>query len=244
MKLIESTLNKETKGKIIYAFSINNEQFSVNYNYGIKPTVELLHNNSVLGFIDQPKNKFDFIINSELEQIKIKIWIEYYNVYAINFGKINGIGIEVNEVPVKNTLSDPETHIKQGKSGLYFLLFLLGFNNIITYYTIFKDYYFHILTLFSSISLIPFFIMLVLIIKFKNWTKIALYTGFIISILEMFAFIYFRSNRLLSDINNDTMSGTSFVIMLIWVLFRLGIMNRIYNAIKWNKIMLWNKVSI
>jgi hypothetical protein len=47
-------------------------------------------------------------------------------------GKINGVGIEADEKPVQHTLADPETHIRNGRAGLYFLVFILGFKCIWT----------------------------------------------------------------------------------------------------------------
>ena len=66
MNKVKSIVEKEKKDKIIkYFFEYDNENFEAHYIISKKPTVEVLHNGSYLGFIDDLKVKHDFIINQD-----------------------------------------------------------------------------------------------------------------------------------------------------------------------------------
>jgi hypothetical protein len=230
MKTINSTAKKERKVNLIsYSFDINNEHFLAHYVYGKKPRFELFHNNSLLGSSDEKGNKFEFTVNTETELLNIKIWIEY-NVYSIYIGKLNGIGVEVNGNPVQHTLADPEVYVKNGCSGFYILLLILGLKSISTYYQTFKEYTSHIVSLIScSIYVLPLFLIILLIVRYKYWTKFALITGAIISILEFIDYILALPNSFMAG------SGSNAIMLLFWLGIRVCVPCIFYTAYKWKK---------
>ena len=58
MNMVKCTVKKDKLEKIIkYYFEYNTETFEAHYIISKKPTVELLHNGSHLGFIDDLKIK-------------------------------------------------------------------------------------------------------------------------------------------------------------------------------------------
>jgi hypothetical protein len=119
MNVIAATVKKEkTNKKIIYSFSVNNDAFEAHYFSGKKSTLEIMHNESLLGAIDKPKTKFEFVANPETSPVKITAWIDNGNSISSFIGKINGVGIEADGKPVQHTLAVPETHIKNGRVGL------------------------------------------------------------------------------------------------------------------------------
>jgi len=232
--MVKCTVEKDKIEKIIkYHFEHNNEIFEARYIISKKPTVELLHNGSHLGFIDDLKIKHDYIVNTDTTPIKVTVWIEY-NIYSTYIGKINGLGIEIDEKPVQNTLADPETHIKNGRSGFYVLFFILLLKCIITYYSNYKEYFSHIVSIISSmVYFIPLLFSFIVFIKYFKWTKFALFTGLIISILEMVDYLY--------ALPNSIIKGTNGATLLIWILLRIATICIFIGALKWKVKFGYNK---
>jgi len=227
MDIIKSTEKKERKMNLkTYSFDINNEHFSAHYIYGKKPRFEFFHNDSLIGSSDQINNKFEFIVNTEYDSLKIIIWIEY-NIYSVYIGKLNGIGIEVNKNPVQHTLADPEVYINNGRSGFYILLFILGLKSIVTYYQNYQGYNSHIVSLISSsLYIVPFFLVIILLLIYKRLTKFALITGIVISILEFIDYGLALPNSFMSG------SGSNAISLLFWIAIRVCVICIIYNAFK------------
>jgi hypothetical protein len=231
MNAIEATVKKEKAGKkTVYYFAVNSDLFEAHYFAGKKYTLEIMHNGSLLGTIDNPnpKTKFEFIANSEANPIKITAWIDNGNSISSFIGKINGIGIEVDGKPVQHTLADPETHIKNGRTGLYILLFILGFKCIWTYYINFKEYASHIVAGISgAIYFIPLVLVLIAAIKYTRWTTFAIITGIVLSLLEMLDYAI--------AIPGSISSGTNGVTLVIWIAIRISTLYLLYNAWKWKQ---------
>lgn len=240
MKIIDSTTNKDAKMRIItYSFNINNERFTANYFYGKKPKFEFFHNDSLIGSGEQIKNKSEFIVNTENEQLTITVWLEY-SVYSMYLGKLNGIGIEVNKNPVQHTLADPEVYVNNGRSGLFILLFILGLESIITivYYQSFiilgeilSNLFAPNLTwLFSNVIIvIPPLIVLFLLFIYKRWTKFALISGIIIWFLEFVTY----GMGLYDSFKSGSQSNAAMI--LFWLILRVCIFFILYNAFKYKR---------
>jgi len=230
MRIINSIVKKDKKMNLIsYSFDINNEHFLAHYIYGKKPRFEFFHNNSLIESSGQIKNKMEFIVNTEYEPLNIVIWLEY-NIYSLYIGKLNGIGVEVNKNPVQHTLADPEVYIKNGYSGFYILLFILGFKSVFTYYQNFKEYESHIVSIITcSIYAVPLLLVILLIIRYKYWTKFALITGIVISVLEFIDYGLALPNSFMSG------SGSNVVMFLFWIAVRICILCIFYNAYKWKR---------
>ena len=230
MKVINSTVKKDKKANLIsYSFDINNEHFIANYIYGKKPRFELFHNNSLIGSSEQIKNKMEFSVNSEMEILNIVIWLEYNNYNAF-FGKLNGVGIELNGNPIQNTLADPDVYINNGRGGFFILMFILLVKSIFTYYQIFKEYSSHIISgISSSIYLIPLIIVILFTIIYKKCTMVALIIGSIILSLEFIDYILGVPNTLMAG------SGSNAVSLIIWLAIRVSGFIMFYNAFKWYK---------
>jgi hypothetical protein len=229
MAIIEAIVKKDkVDKKIIYSFVINNETLEAHYFFGKKASLEITHNGVLLGTINNPKIKHDYIINQEANPTKITAWIDNGNSFSAFMGKLKGIGIEIDGKPVQHTLSDPETHIKNGRSGLYFLLFILGFKCIWTYYINFKEYTSHIVAGISTVVyFVPLIIVLVATIQYARWTTFAIITGIILAVLELFDYAM--------GIPNSITSGTNGASLLIWILIRISALCMFYNAWKWKR---------
>jgi hypothetical protein len=229
MTTIEATVKKEKADKkTIYSFKVNNDVFDVHYFTGKKPALEIMHNGSLLGTIDKQKTKFDFEVNSETNAVNITAWIDSGNSLSSIIGRINGVGIEVDGKPVQHTLADPETHIQQGRSGLYLLLFILGVKSIFTYYTALEQYASHIVAGISfTIYFVPLLLVLTAAIKYKSWTTFAIITGMVLSVLETLDYAM--------GIPGSINAGTNGVTVLIWILIRISALYLFYNALKWKR---------
>jgi len=227
MKIINSTTNKDKRMNLItYSFNVNNERFTANYFYGKKPKFEFFHNDTLIGSSDQIKNKSEFIVNTEYESLTITVWLEY-NVYSMYIGKLNGIGIEVNKIPVQHTLADPEVYINNGRSGFFILILILGVKSIYTYYQTFNEYTSHIVSLITSaIYVVPLLAGLILVYFYKRWTKLALIGGIIISILEFVDYGSSLPNSLRLG------SGSNAAMILFWVALRACVLFIFYNSFK------------
>jgi hypothetical protein len=229
MNIIQANVKKEKADKkIIYSFGINNDVFEAHYFTGKKPALEITHNGLPLGTVDTPKTKFNFAANSETGAITITAWIESGNSFSSFLGKAAGAGIEVDGKPVQHTLADPQTHIKNGRSGLYVLLFILGFKSIWTYYSVFTQYTSHVVAGIScTIYFIPLLLALIAALKYKSWTTFAIITGIVLSILEMIDYV--------AAIPGSISSGTNGATFLFWILMRISALYLLYNAIKWRR---------
>jgi hypothetical protein len=230
MKIIDSIVKKERKDNLIsYSFEVNNERFLVHYIYGNKPKFELFHNDSLIGFSDQLKNRFEFTVNTEYETFNLIIWMEY-NIYSIYIGKLNGVGVEVNGNPVQHTLADSEVYVKNGRSGFYILLLIFGLKSAFTYYQVFKESASHLISFISSfIYVIPLFIVILLTINYKRWTKFALITGAIIASLEFIDYALALPDTI------SSMSASTSITLLLWAVIRVSVLCMFYNAFKMKK---------
>ena len=143
------------------------------------------------------------------------------------FSKKKGVGIEINGNPVQHTLADPETHIKKGKYGLYFLLFIFGLKSIITYYGTYKENSFHILAgIYTAIYFVPLVIVLLGAIKYNIWTKFSIISGLILASLELIDFLIAQFNNTISS--NHLVYG---------MLIRAYVIYLLYHALKWKQKM-------
>jgi hypothetical protein len=229
MTAIEAEVKKDKKSKkTTYSFEANNESFEAHYFTGKKPKLEIMHNGSLLGTIDNPKAGFECVVNSETGPIKISAWINNRNSISAFLGKINGIGIEIDGKPVQYTLADPEIHIKNGRSGLYFLLFVLGFKCIWTFSSVFEKYTSYVIAgVSSAIYIIPLLIVLTAAVQYKNWTAFAIIAGIIFSLLEMLDYV--------TGIPAGISSGANGATFVIWILIRVSALYLLYNAWKWKR---------
>jgi hypothetical protein len=227
MAVIDAIVKKDKiDKKIVYSFGMNNETLEAHYFFGKKSSLEIIHNGVLLGVINDHKTKYDYIINPETNPIKVTAWIDNGNSFSAFMGKLKGVGIEIDGKPVQHTLADPETHIKNGRSGLYILLFILGFKCILTYYINFKEYTSHIVAGISAIVyFIPLIIALVATIQYVRWTTFAIITGIIFAFLELVDYAM--------GIPNSITSGTNGASLLIWILIRISALCMFYNAWKW-----------
>ena len=121
MGLVDASVTKDIKNhKITYSFGFDNKHFTVHFYNGKNPKAELYNDKYKIGFIDQSKNGRRFIIDSDLSQINISLWMEFTDIsYGfVSVSKlVNGVGIDVNGNPVKNTLADREIKVKEGLNG-------------------------------------------------------------------------------------------------------------------------------
>jgi hypothetical protein len=229
MTVIKAAIKKEKASKkVIYSFEVNNDVFEAHYYTGKKQSLEIKHNGAMLGIIDRPKAKFEYVVNSETNPINITAWIDNGISISSFISKNSGVGIEVDGKPVQYTLTDPETHINNGRSGLYILLFILAFKSIWTYYNTFKGYASHIVAgITSTIYFVPFILALIAGIKYKSWTTFAILTGIILSILELIDYAF--------GIPSSIIAGANGVTLLIWILIRISALYLLYNAFKWKR---------
>ncbi|GHT80119.1 hypothetical protein FACS1894130_10740 [Spirochaetia bacterium] len=227
MEAIKSVVINEKKNKkIIYSFVIDDANFEAHYVMGKKQTLEIFQNGNQILAIDKPKEKRDCIVNFENNDIKIVAWMEQSSMIPGFVGKINGVGIEIDGIPVQSTLADPEVHLKNGRTGLYVLLAVLGLKTIMTYYNSFKAYSSHIVAgIIALIYFIPLIITLIDIVKFMKWTLFAIISGLIISILEFADYLV--------GLPDSIKSGTNGMTLLIFILIRVSIIYLLFVALKW-----------
>jgi hypothetical protein len=230
MKIIESTTKKDKKTNLItYSFNVNNEKFVTHYIYGAKPRFELFHNGTMIGFSDQIKNKFTFSVDTDYENIKITIWIEYSN-YGNIIGKLNGLGIDVNGNPVQNSLTDPDTHINYAKNSFYILAFIMTVSGGFTYYNAYKTYLSHFDAFFTSSIYILFLILIIIsFFVYKKWTMFSLITGSIISLIDFIDYGVSLPNILMNSASPNVIS------IIIWIAMRFSVLFMFFNAFKWRK---------
>jgi len=233
MNVIKAEISKE-KGskKRIYSFEANNETFKAYYLPTRAPTLEIMHNGSLLGKTDRPNTKLEYTVNSKTGPLKITAWIDYR--FSLTIGYTRGAGIEVDGKPVQYTVTDPETHIKKGRSALYVLLAILFIQSVYNFFTSLETYtsdewasmtaaqsYFAA-GIISALYFIPFLFILLAAIKYKAWTTFAILSGIIIAALEMIAYIILSINSF------------SYGIAAA-LLIRIGVLFTLFNAFKFKR---------
>jgi len=223
MEIIKSTVNKSKKNKFTittYTFVVDNDVFVANYFSGTSSQqMEIIHNDTLLGRVNIHKAKSEYVVNQEAKSLKVTMWID-----KGHFFQKKGVGIEVNGNPIQHTMADPEIHIKNGKYGLYFLLFIFSIKSIATYYYIFKEYASHIVAgINSAIYFLLFIIVLLGTVKYKTWTKFSIITGLVLVTSEL-VFDYLLS----------LLYGNASV--NIWaILIRIYAIYVLYNAFRWKQ---------
>jgi hypothetical protein len=231
MDILEAAEKIDKKNKtVIYTFAVDGEMFEARYAYAKKPVLELLHNGTQFGIVDTPKEKFQFVIDTEKAPVHITAWIDNGGSAASFFGNVKGVGIEVEGRPVQFTLADPGVHIKNGKAGLFVLLLIFAFKSIWTYYNTFSTYASHIVAAISTlVYLIPLLIVFVSICTYKTWVMFSLISGGVLSVLELIDYIF--------GILGSLQSGEAVVSSLVWILIRVSALYLLYNALKWKRVM-------
>ncbi|QQO10042.1 hypothetical protein [Breznakiella homolactica] len=226
MNVIEAAAAKEKQTKkIIYSFSVQNETFEAHYFKGKNPSLELLYNGTPVMTADKPNTRFTYEIQKGSTPVKITLWIENA-AYSVFIGKVNGIGIEVDGIPVQHTVTDPGTHIKNGRTALYALLFILAVKSLFTYFSTFSEYSSHLVAgISSTLYLIPLLLIAAAAVKYAQWTRFALIAGMVVSIIEMLDYIL--------AVPGSIASGTNGMTMVIWIALRISVWCTLYNAFKW-----------
>jgi len=228
MNTVKAEISKEKASKkVSYTFEINNDVFKAHYLPGKIPSLVIMHNGSTLGIINEPKTKTEYAVNSETKPLKITAWIDNGISIATFIGKVRGVGIEVDGRPVQGTVTDPEIHIKNGRPGLYVLSFLLILKSVMTYYNTFNVHASHVVAgIVGAIYFVPFLFALIVTIKYKTWTTLAILTGIILSVLEMIDYVV--------GIPDIVRSGNAGVV-IIWMIARISILYVLCNAFIWKR---------
>jgi len=227
MNTIKAEISKDKESKSqTYSFEVNGEAFKALYLPGKEAALQIMHNEVSLGamlWTVDKERKFEYTVNVGAKPVKITAWIS--NGFSfMGIGKANGIGIEVDGIPVQHTVTAPEIHIENGRSWLYVLVFILGFKSIWTYYTLFSEYASHFVAgVSSTVYIVPFIIALIVAIKYKTWTTFAIYAGLILAVLEAVDFA--------TGIPESANSGSSGFV--IWLFIRMGLLYAMFNAFKW-----------
>ena len=226
MDYIESKVKKiKEDRKFVYTFEHVNEVFELHYYYGKKSEVDLFHNGAIILHLTGNREKKNFTYNISNEIINFSIWIEY-NVYHTYIGKLNGVGITINDKPVQHTLADTNMHIKNGRYGYFILLFIFIIKIIFGYYDSYINFSSHIVSILSiSVYTVPFIILLISFIRYSKWTKFALIVGIIFTSLEMIEHFYSLYFYIEPGINIST--------MLLWIFIRISALCTFINAFRW-----------
>jgi hypothetical protein len=216
MTVIESIVTKDKKEKKdTYAFTINGESFEAHHYSGKQSKLEIIHNGTPLGTVDKPKAKSEYVLNEGENAVKITAWIEKGSFMSFT-GSSGGIGIEINGKPLQHTVADPEVHIKNGLTGLYFLLIVFVLKCI---FTLFTDGG----IVGAILYLFPLAIVVVATIKYKSWTKFSIISGFVLAVLEMVEFMV------------GLIDGMGNAGAVVWIFLRIAAIACLFNALKWQR---------
>jgi len=209
MTPIDVQIVKEKKSKeATYSFTVNNEPFKACFVTGKRPELHIQHNETTLGSIlwkiDKDR-RFEYTVNTGAEPLNISAWIEETDSRY----KTKNIGLEVNGVPVKYTLSDPQVirinKLKFWRSWLYIsVLLLLPLGP-------FRQ---GLKPLFNSlpfIYVVPFFASIILGLICKSWT--------IIAILLNAYFLALEINYMMVD-----MDSYSSLFIVAWIFVRIAVL--------------------
>jgi len=197
-------LSKETT----YSFRVNSETFEVHIVPPKRnPTLYIQHNGTTVGTIiwEVEKNReFKYTVKTNTEPINITVWMDDYYFTRIIGIDTKSIGIDVNGVPVQNTILDI--------APKFFFFLLIAFS-FIGWYSI-PSHPSVMSVLFKGNILeiiIPILIALILSIKYKIWTISAILIDIYILALEMF--------RVIQDTSN--LSYVPAFIVQIYLLYKL-----------------------
>lgn len=153
---------------------------------------------------------------------KIKVWNgRAKNFFFTNFIFHEGIAITIDEIPVKNTLSDPIRNLKEGKVAIYIFLGLIVLGAIIVQLIKFpnglQDTTITMIT-YGTLSILLLYAILI----YSKSPRTALWIGLIIGSIETFDFIY----------SFFAMHGKNFFSFFFGGSIRTGSLYAMYRSLK------------
>jgi len=157
----------------------------------------------------------------------IEIWFsssERRSVLSPSF-KGKGVGIKIDNIPVRNTLADPLEGIESSLIGLYGFAFFFSFKFI---KLIISDSFVDmaIIYIFGAIACLLFAFNL------KQIPKIALYGGVLLGIIEITDFAFGGIFEIIKELESNSSITKEVVSLIFWGSFRLWLLNSIFKAIK------------
>jgi len=223
MQFIEAVRTNDRKlNRTIYSFTVENEKIEVHYIYEVNnQSLEFFHNGESVTKATIDKT---IKIDTEKGQVKVHAWINR----AGSFGKFmgldkDGVGIEVDGIPVKATLADPDEYLGQGRVGLGILLFVLTVRGLITFF-VNNDLY------TALIFFIPALVILAAFLIYKKCLLLSLFIGAIVAVLEFADYVTTIPGTLMAP------GGSSMLSMSIiagWIMFRVRILTGFFVAFKY-----------
>jgi len=220
--IIDAVQTKEYEDTCMYTFTVGSEKIQVYYIYGKdNQSLEFFHNGIS---VDKAAYGKTITIDTEKGQINVKAWINR----ASSFEKLvginkDGLGIEVNGIPVKSTITDPNEYMNQGRAGLGLLLFTLAARGVLTYISS-GDIN------LALVFFIPALIVLVALVIYNKCLLLTLIIGTILAIIELLDYVTTIPGSLMQP------GGSSMLSMSIiggWLIFRVKIITGFYTAFKW-----------
>jgi hypothetical protein len=157
----------------------------------------------------------------------LEIWFsrgERRSAFSSSF-KRAGVGIKIDNIPVRNTLADPLEGIESSLIGLFGFAFFFSFKFI---KLIISDSFVDmaIIYIFGAIACLLFAFNL------KRIPKIALYGGAVLGIIEITDFAFGGISEIIKDLESNSSFTTGAVALIFWGAFRLWLLNSIFKAIK------------
>jgi len=219
---INAVQTTEYENTCMYTFTVDNEKFQVYYIYEEnKQSLEFFHNGTS---IDKATYEKTVTIDTEKGKVNVTAWINRASSAEKFFGLAkDGVGIEVDGIPVKNTLADPDEYLNQGRSGLGLLLFTLVARGILT----------HVLNNdlgFALVFYIPALAVLAFLLLYKKCILLALIVGAVLGIIELVDYITTIPSTMTQP------GGSSILSISIiggWLMFRVRMITGFYTAFKW-----------
>jgi len=222
MQTIKAVRTTEYPDTCMYTFTVENEKIQVYYIYEKnKQSLEFFHNGISVAKAAYGKT---VTLDTDKGQINVKAWINRATSFEkfMGFSK-DGVGIEVDGIPVKNTLADPDEYLNQGRVGLGFLLFTLAARGTLTY-VFDRD-----LSL-ALVYYIPALVVLAALLIYKKFLLLSLIIGSILGIIELVDYVTTIPGTMMKP------GGSSLLSMSIiggWLMFRVRMITGFYTAFKW-----------
>jgi len=128
----------------------------------------------------------DFEGTSAKHRIRIKTVKR--NSLLLNFTPVHGISIEIDDVPVQNSLADPLTILKIGRAAIAFFTFLYTLKTVMEIAGVNDSSPLESRLIASSLYVLPAIVMLFLFLIYMRRPKVAVYVGLVLSVLECIDF--------------------------------------------------------
>ncbi|EIE01018.1 hypothetical protein [Leptospira licerasiae] len=213
-------------------FTVSRDGANIQLNLIIAdtPVLEILNSGKKIAEIKKANLKETFAIHGKTSDFKLTVWFRFPNISFFYFADLYGIGIELDDYPLKGTIADPDKSILKGLYALSFVtcIFLIKSVTTIRWYY-YEDSRSFLTSILYSFDYIAPFLMLsfgAVAIVLNKYERSAFIIGIIWALLEFLDYSV--------SLKSAFEKGVSFswLTTVIWITMRSNSMYMLWNGLQ------------